>query len=120
MVRFASAVLIAAVAAGTLASSPALAADGAQLFQQQCKICHQGPSTPLAPSLAGVAGKDKASRTDFTYSNALKAKAGTWTDADLDKWLTSPGAFVPGTKMVVAVPDAGNRAALIAYLHTLK
>jgi cytochrome c len=115
MVRFASAVMIAA-----LAASPALAADGAQLFAQQCKICHQGPSTPLAPSLAGVAGKDKASRTDFTYSAALKAKAGPWTDADLDKWLTSPGAFVPGTKMVVAVPDPANRAALIAYLKTLK
>ena len=115
MVRFASAVLIAA-----LAASPALAADGAQLFAMQCKICHQGASSPLAPNLAGVAGKDKASRTDFTYSPALKAKAGVWTDADLDKWLTSPGAFVPGTKMVVAVPDPANRAALIAYLHTLK
>lgn len=115
MIRFASAVLIAA-----LAASPALAADGVQLFQQQCKICHQGPSTPLAPSLAGVAGKGKASRTDFNYSPALKAKAGTWTDADLDQWLKSPGAFVPGTKMVVAVPDAANRAALIAYLHTLQ
>ena len=116
MVRFASAVLIAA----TLGSSPALAADGAQLFAQQCKICHQGSSSPLAPSLAGIAGKDKGSRTDFTYSAGLKAKAGTWTDADLDQWLKSPGAFVPGTKMVVAVPDAANRAALIAYLHTLK
>ena len=120
MVRFASAVLIAALASATVGSGPALAADGAQLFATTCKICHQGPSTPLAPSLAGVVGKDKASRTDFQYSAALKAKAGNWTDADLDKWLTSPGAFVPGTKMVVAVPDAANRAALIAYLHTLK
>ena len=120
MVRFASAVLIATLAAATLGAAPALAADGAQLFQQQCKICHQGPSTPLAPSLAGVAGKARASRTDFAYSAALKAKGGSWSDADLDKWLTSPGAFVPGTKMVVAVPDPANRAALIAYLHTLK
>lgn len=120
MVHFASAVLIATLAAATVGSGPALAADGAQLFQQQCKICHQGPSTPLAPNLAGVVGKDKASRTDFQYSAALMAKAGTWTDADLDKWLTSPGAFVPGTKMVVAVPDPANRAALIGYLKTLK
>jgi cytochrome c len=115
MVRFASAVLIAA-----LAATPALAADGAQLFASTCKICHQGPSTPLAPSLAGVAGKARASRTDFQYSAALKAKGGVWTDADLDKWLTKPSAFVPGTKMVVSVPDPANRAAIIAYLHTLK
>ena len=120
MVRFASAVLIAALATATVGTGPALAADGAQLFATTCKICHQGASSPLAPSLNGVAGRKMGSLTDFTYSAGLKAKGGVWTDANLDTWLKGPGAMVPGAKMVINVPDAANRAAIIAYLHTLK
>ena len=115
MVRFASAVLIAA-----LAATPALAADGAQLFATTCKICHQAASSPLAPSLNGVAGRKMGSLKDFTYSPGLKAKGGVWTDANLDTWLKGPGAMVPGAKMVINVPDAANRTAIIGYLHTLK
>jgi cytochrome c len=102
------------------AATPALAADGAQLFAMQCKMCHQGASSVMAPSLAGVAGAKMASKTDFTYSAALKAKGDTWTDANLDSFLKSPAGFVPGTKMVVSVPSDENRAAIIDYLHTLK
>lgn len=115
MVRFASAVLIAALAAG-----PALAADGAALFNAQCKICHQAKSSPLGPTLTGVYGRKMGALADFTYSPGLKAKAAPWTDANLDSWLKSPGVFSPGAKMVINVPQAENRAALIAYLKTLK
>ena len=99
------------------ASAPALAADGAQLFNMQCKMCHAGG--PMGPSLTGVAGAPIASKT-FAYSPALKAKGGTWTDANLDAFLKAPSAFAPGTKMMVAVPNAENRAALIRHLKTLK
>jgi cytochrome c2 len=103
-----------------LAAQPALAADGAQLFAMQCRVCHQGASTSMAPSLAGVAGAKIADRQDYAYSPALKAKAGAWTDANLDAFLKSPGAFAPGTKMPVSVPADEGRAAIIGYLHTLK
>lgn len=109
-----------AALAGALALSfgaPALAADGQQLFNMQCKMCHNGG--PMGPSLTGVAGAKIASK-DFAYSQALKGKEGTWTDANLDAFLKAPGQFAPGTKMLVAVPSEENRAALIAFLKTLK
>jgi cytochrome c len=102
-----------------LAATPALAADGGQLFAMQCKMCHQTAGSPMAPSLVGVAGAKIASK-DFAYSAALKAKGDTWTDANLDSFLKAPAAFAPGTKMIVSVPSDENRAAIIDYLHTLK
>ena len=112
MSRLAAAALLFALAAG-----PALAADGAQLFNMQCKMCHAGG--PMGPALNGVAGAPIASKT-YAYSAGLKAKGGTWTDANLDAFLKAPSAFAPGTKMMVAVPNAENRAAIIGYLKTLK
>ncbi|MDB5417315.1 MAG: cytochrome c family protein [Phenylobacterium sp.] len=109
-----------AAAALSLAAGPALAQDGAALFNMQCKMCHQAASTSLAPALTGVAGAKIAARPDFTYSPALKAKEGTWTDANLDAFLTAPMTFAPGTRMPVSVPADDARAAIIAYLHTLK
>ncbi|MGZ3404246.1 MAG: c-type cytochrome [Phenylobacterium sp.] len=106
----------------TLAAGPALAqaVDGAQVFANQCQGCHVGPSTPLAPSLAGVAGAKIASRSDFEYSAALKAKADVWSDANLDTFLKGPQDFAPGTAMFVAPQSDENRKALIEYLKTLK
>jgi len=115
MVRLAAAALI------SLAAAPALAADGAAVFAAQCKLCHTGPSTSLAPALDGVAGGKIASREDFAYSPALKAKEATWTDDNLDAFLKGPADFAPGTKMFLAPPLTDeNRAAVIDYLKTLK
>lgn len=102
----------------SLAAAPALAADGAQLFNMQCKMCHGG--SPMGPPLAGAAGGAVAAKPAFAYSPALKAKGGTWTDANLDAFLKAPAAFAPGTKMLISVPSDENRAALIGYLKTLK
>jgi len=112
MLRVAAAVLIL-----SLAASPALAADGQQLFNMQCKMCHGG--SPMGPSLAGVAGR-KIAEGPFAYSTGLKNKAGTWTDANLDAYLKSPTAFAPGTKMMISVANNENRSAIIGYLKTLK
>ncbi|MDP1618926.1 cytochrome c family protein [Phenylobacterium sp.] len=109
-----------AFAAGLMGASPSFAADGAQLFNLQCKTCHGAKSTPMGPTLAGVAGADIAGRDDYAYSAGLKAKSGTWTDAALDAYLAKPMAFAPGTRMMVAVPNAENRAAIVTYLKTLK
>ena len=100
-----------------LTAAPALAADGAQLFNMQCKMCHGG--SVMGPGLAGVAG-GKIGAGAFAYSAALKAKDGTWTDANLDAYLKQPSAFAPGTKMLINVPNEENRAAIVSYLKTLK
>ena len=118
MVRlFPAAALTAALIAG-----PALAqtVDGAAVFANQCQGCHVGPSTPLAPSLNGVAGSKIASRSDFEYSAALKGKNDVWSDANLDTFLKGPQDFAPGTAMFISPQSDENRKALIAYLHTLK
>lgn len=107
----------AAVLALSLAASPALAQDGAQLFNMQCKMCHGG--SPMGPSLAGVAGGPIAAKS-FAYSAGLKNKGGTWTDANLNAFLKAPAQFAPGTKMMISVPADANRAAIITYLKTLK
>lgn len=104
-----------------LTATPALASDGAQLFNTQCRICHQAATGPMAPSLAGVAGGPVAAKPGFNYSPGLKAKAShVWTDRHLDAYLANPAGFAPGTRMMVKVADPEDRQALIGYLKTLK
>ena len=109
--------VVAAALVISLAGAPALAADGGQLFNMQCKMCHAG--SPMGPMLTGVAGGPIAAKP-FAYSPALKNKGGTWTDANLDAYLKAPGAFAPGTKMMISVPSEESRTAIIGYLKTLK
>jgi cytochrome c len=101
---------------------PAMAQDGGALFKQRCMMCHSvtpGAKPGMGPNLAGVGGRTAAS-TSFAYSPALKASKLKWDSATLDKFLSGPGKLVPGTRMVISVPDAKQRAALVAYLATLK
>jgi cytochrome c len=100
----------------------AQAADGGMLFKQRCQMCHvsvAGQPTGIGPNLAGVVGR-KAASTGYGYSPALKASGLKWDKATLDKFLSGPGAMVPGTKMPISVSDPAQRAAIIAYLATLK
>src|SRR5690242_5844971 len=108
-------------AAGPAAAQAAPSSvDGAAVFKQRCQACHalDRPAT-LAPSLAGVVGR-KAGATSFQYSAALRGSGLTWTKSNLDKFLTGPTRMVPGTRMVVALPDSAQRAAVIAYLSSLR
>jgi len=111
--------MLGAVGLGLLAQ-PALAADGAAIFDQRCKACHQGQATAMGPSLRGVAGARIAGRPGYSYSTALKKRAGTWTDGQLDAWLAGSAKFAPGTKMMVAIRSPEDRAALVSHLKTLK
>ena len=102
-------------------AGPSFAADGAKIFQTQCKVCHQAKSTPVGPSLSAVAGRKIASLSDFKYSAALQGKsAQAWTDANLNAFLAGPTKFAPGTRMPVQLANPQDRAAVIAYLKTLK
>ena len=46
----------------------------------------------------------------------MRAKGGTWTLDELDKFLTSPKEFIPGTAMTAFRNDS-DRSDLIAYLR---
>src|SRR5947209_3579345 len=74
----------------------------------------------VGPNLFAVVIRPKASIAGFDYSAAMKAQGGTWTYAELDRFLSGPQAAVPGTKMTfMGVPDPIARANLVAYLRTL-
>lgn len=102
----------------------AQAAPGEQLFKQKCQMCHtvtpDGKAGPLAPNLRGVVGRKAASTGFANYSAALKGSKLTWTRDKLDAFLAAPMKLVPGTKMVIAVPDAGQRSAILSWLATQK
>ena len=90
----------------------------------QCSVCHtvtKGGLNGIGPNVYGVVGRKAGSVAGFNYSTALKKSGKVWTPAALDKWLTNPAAFVPGSRMPYAgMADAKKRAEIIAYLKTLK
>lgn len=95
---------------------------GATLFKARCGTCHGTAGEGrkgLGPSLKGLVGR-KAASTDFNYSAALKKSGLTWNTATLDSFITAPMKKVPGTRMVIAVPDAKQRGDLLAFLATVK
>jgi len=99
------------------------AAMGEQVFKR-CVACHtvdKGGRNGIGPNLHGVVGAAVASKPDFSYSSAMKAKGGVWDEAALDTYLEAPMKAVPGTRMAFAgVIDAADRKALILYLEAQK
>ena len=89
-----------------------------------CVACHtfnEGGKAGIGPNLYGVVGAEQGHHMEgYAYSAAMKAKTGKWTFAELDKWLTKPAAYAPGTKMTFAgISDPKERADVIDYLRTL-
>lgn len=96
------------------------AAKGEKVFAK-CKACHKVDGTDgTGPHLNGVVGRAKAAIGGFGYSDALKAMAAdSWTPENLEKFLTNPKGYMPGTKMSFAgLPKVEDRANLIAWLAT--
>jgi cytochrome c len=90
---------------------------------RQCLACHSvdAGKTNFGPNLRSVVGRKAASLPGYNYSPALKKAQHVWDVKMLDRWLTSPAKMVPGTRMPFGgVPDKKARAAVIAYLATLK
>jgi cytochrome c len=88
-----------------------------------CVVCHsleKNGSYRVAPGLWGIVGADKARAGWYGYSHSLRTAGGTWTEADLDKYFTNPGGFLPGTKKTMhGIASAEKRKALIAALQQL-
>ena len=107
-----------------LAAAPfAQAADatrGQALYQARCAACHSVDFNGVGPAHRGVFGRLAGTAKGFAnYSPALKGSGLVWTEANLDRWLANPEALVPGQAMGISLPDAGERADVIAFLRTL-
>ena len=89
-----------------------------------CGSCHvftKGGGNGIGPNLSGVVGRARGSVGDYAYSDAMKAKGGSWTPDSLNEFLTGPQAFVPGTKMTfMGLPKPEDRANVIKWLQSNK
>lgn len=124
LVVAAAAVLVAGGAPLQMTAAAQTPPNGETLYRQRCMACHQitaGKASPVGPNLYGVVGrKAAAAPVPFNYSAALKKSGLTWNRATLDAYLTAPAKKVPGTKMIVALPNPAQRTAIIAYLARAK
>nr|WP_086492653.1 c-type cytochrome [Novosphingobium panipatense] len=87
-----------------------------------CRSCHsvEPGRNGIGPSLFGIVGTRAGEVPGFNFSPALKASGVTWDRQSLDTWLQGPMKMVPGTRMVIGVPDPQRRKDVIDYLETLK
>lgn len=107
------------LAAATAQAAPD-AARGQTLYQARCAACHSVDFNGVGPAHRGVFGRLAGTAKGFSnYSPALKASGLVWTEANLDRWLANPEALVPGQAMGISLPDAAERADVIAFLRTL-
>jgi cytochrome c2 len=113
-------VCVAAVlAAACVAHAEGDAARGEMRFED-CAACHttERGVNKVGPSLSGLFDRKAGELADFRYSAALKRSGITWTPQSLDTFIADPQHAVPANRMPYAgMPDAGDRADLIAYLR---
>jgi cytochrome c len=103
------AVLLAALAAGDPKAGEAV--------YSRCLACHSLEYNRTGPKHCGLFGRRAGTAKGFEYSDAMKSSGITWNARTLDRFLADPLKAVPGTTMTYAgVPDAKDRANLIAYL----
>ncbi len=95
---------------------------GAKIFKK-CASCHsigKGEAAKVGPNLYAVVGRAKAA-TAFAYSDAMKAKGGSWDIESINNFITKPKDFVPGTKMAFAgLKKPQDRADVILFLQKQK
>lgn len=121
--------MAAAVAGACLTlGPPARAGDvelGKALFTRTCANCHSTEAgvNKVGPTLFDIVDRPIASIQGYDYSpkmRAVRSQWKVWNEAHLDAYLTNPRQVQHGVRMFFAVPDAKDRADVIAFLNTLK
>jgi len=103
------------------AAASAQQADGERLFRQRCSACHTMDSgeNRVGPHLSDVVGRTAGSVEGARYSAAMRESGIVWGAESLDTFLAAPRQMVRGTTMTVGLPNAEQRAAIIAYLEAV-
>jgi cytochrome c2 len=107
------------LAAAGAARADGDAARGEKRFEE-CATCHSTQSgvNGVGPSLHDVFGRKAGGLGDYRYSPAMKRSGITWTPQALETFVADPQKAVPNNRMPFAgMPDAADRADLIAYLE---
>ncbi len=97
--------------------------NGAIIYQDACGQCHQlnAGLNKKGPQLMNIYGAPAAELEDYTYSDGLKTSGWVWDAQTLDPYIADAEKAMPDSKMLSnPMPDAQERADVIAYLSTLR
>jgi cytochrome c2 len=93
--------------------------EGRKVFKV-CKNCHsvkEGKTGTFGPNLYQVVGRVAGAVPGYPYSETFATADFAWTPERIDEFITNPSGRYPDTKMKFkGLPDAGDRANVIAYL----
>ena len=96
---------------------------GELIYQDACGQCHQlNPGlNKKGPQLMNIYGAPAADLADYEYSETLAASGWIWDAETLDPYIADAEKAMPDSKMLAdPMPDASERADVIAYLSTLR
>ena len=103
----------------TLALADGDPARGEKRFEE-CAACHtlERGANGVGPSLKSVFERTAGESPNFLYSPAMRRSKIKWTAQAMDEFVADPQKMVPANRMPYAgMPDAADRADLIAYLQ---
>ena len=117
-----------AIAVCLVFSAAAKAGDadaGKAMFGRTCANCHsiEAGVNKVGPTLFDVVGRPIASVQGYQYSAKMRSTRKdwkVWDERHLNTYLTDPRQVLQGVRMFYSVPNANDRADVIAYLNTLK
>jgi cytochrome c len=93
------------------------AAAGKSLYAARCAACHSLEFNGVGPTHRNLIGRRAGTAPGFDYSTALRQATVVWNQDSLLRWLADPEKFIPGQRMLVSIPDAQQRADIVAYLQ---
>lgn len=99
------------------------AGKGELIYEDACAQCHRLKAglNKKGPQLMNIYGAKAALLNDYKYSKALTESNWTWDAKTLDYYIADVDKALPDSKMLAdPMPDARERADVIAYLSTLR
>ncbi len=97
--------------------------NGSIIYKDACGQCHQRNAglNKKGPQLMNIYGAPAAELKDYTYSKGLETSGWIWDAETLDPYIADAQKAMPDSKMLSdPMPDAKERADIIAYLSTLR